>query len=186
MKEVFEKIKKRIEEKREYYYLNDDVFDTIAVEALDFACDVLDEEVKALNDGWISVEERYPDTDNYILLSLSNFSIPIVGRYEEDENGGAFYAGDEDETLVSQDLFVNAWMPLVKPYRPDEEAPVRTNGDRIRSMSNEELTQQILCPYDTAGAPADIMPCVKEDGTMEFASQETCRKCMMEWLERKI
>ena len=53
MKEVFEKIKKRIEEKREYYYLNDDVFDTIAVRALDFACDVIDEEVKALNDGWI-------------------------------------------------------------------------------------------------------------------------------------
>ena len=71
--------------------------------------------------GWIPVEERYPDTDKYILLSLSNFSIPIVGRCEEDEDGGAFYAGDEDETLVSQDLFVNAWMLLVKPYRPEEE-----------------------------------------------------------------
>lgn len=73
------------------------------------------------NDGWIPVEERYPDTDNYILLSFSNFSIPIIGRYEEDENGGAFYCGDEDITLVSQDLFVNAWMLLVKPYRPEEE-----------------------------------------------------------------
>lgn len=106
------------------------------------------------NTGWIPVEERYPDTANYILLSFSNFSIPIVGRYEEDENGGAFYAGDEDETLVSQDMFVNAWMPLVKPYRPDE-LPARTNGDRIRSMSNEELAQHILCPYDITGAPAD-------------------------------
>lgn len=77
--------------------------------------------LKTLNDGWIPVEERYPDTDKYILLSFSNFSIPIVGRYEEDENGGAFYAGDEDETLVSQDMFVNAWMPLVKPYRPKGE-----------------------------------------------------------------
>ena len=73
------------------------------------------------NIGWIPVEERYPDTDNYILLSFSNFAIPIIGRYEEDENGGAFYAGDEDVTLVSQDLFVNAWMPLVKPYRPEGE-----------------------------------------------------------------
>ena len=74
-----------------------------------------------MNNNWIPVEERYPDTDTYILLSLSNFSIPIVGRWEEDEDGGAFYAGDEDETLVSQDMFVNAWMPLVKPYRPEEE-----------------------------------------------------------------
>lgn len=73
------------------------------------------------NAGWIPVEEKYPDTDEYILLSLSNFSINIIGRYEEDENGGAFYCGDEDITLVSQDLFVNAWMPLVKPYRPEGE-----------------------------------------------------------------
>ena len=73
-----------------------------------------------MNNNWIPVEERYPDTNKYILLSFSNFTIPIIGRYEEDENGGAFYAGDEDETLVSQDLFVNAWMPLPKPYREEE------------------------------------------------------------------
>ena len=72
------------------------------------------------DDGWIPCEDKYPDTDKYILLSFSNFSIPIIGRYEEDENGGAFYAGDEDETLVSQDMFVNAWTPLPKPYREDE------------------------------------------------------------------
>lgn len=84
--------------------------------------DIIEEQPTVSVDvGWIPVEERYPDTDTYILLSLSNFSIPIVGRWEEDEDGGAFYAGDEDETLVSQDLFVNAWMPLVKPYRPEGE-----------------------------------------------------------------
>ena len=31
------------------------------------------------------------------------------------------FAGDEDEPLISQDLFVNAWMPLPKPYKPKEE-----------------------------------------------------------------
>ena len=77
------------------------------------------EEYKS-NDKWIPVEEKYPDTDEYILLSFSNFTIPVIGRYEKDENGGAFYCGDEDETLVSQDLFVNAWMPLVKPYKLEE------------------------------------------------------------------
>ena len=72
------------------------------------------------NNGWIPCSERLPENDNYILLSFENFSIPIVGRYEEDENGGAFYAGDELETCVSQDLFVNAWQPSPEPYQKGE------------------------------------------------------------------
>lgn len=90
-------------------------------ECVEYLKSNVSEKLTSSNAGWIPVEERYPNTDTYTLLSLSNFSIPIVGRYEEDENGGAFYAGDEDVTLVSQDLFVNAWMPLVKPYRPEGE-----------------------------------------------------------------
>jgi len=34
------------------------------------------------------------------------------------EEGGAFYVGDDEESCISQDLFVNAWIPLPKPYRP--------------------------------------------------------------------
>lgn len=69
---------------------------------------------------WIPVEDISKEVTEYILLSFENFTIPIVGRYEEDENGGAFYAGDEDETLVSQGMFVNAWRPLPKNYRKEE------------------------------------------------------------------
>ena len=71
--------------------------------------------------GWILCDERYPDTDKYILLSFANFSVPLVGRYEEDEEGGAFYIGDEEKSCVSQDLIVNAWMPLPKCYKEVEE-----------------------------------------------------------------
>ena len=68
------------------------------------------------NPVWYSV----PPDNGYVLLSFANFSIPIVGRYEIDEDGGgAFYAGDEDETLVSQDMFVNAWMELPKKYNEE-------------------------------------------------------------------
>lgn len=73
------------------------------------------------NNGWIPVEERLPDTNDYILLSFSNFTIPAVGRYEVEEDGsGAFYIGDELETCVSQELFVNAWQPLPEPYKECE------------------------------------------------------------------
>lgn len=71
---------------------------------------------------WNPVEEQLPETSDYILLSFANFSLPAVGRYERNEDGsGAFYLGDcdEEDTCVNQDLFVNAWMPLPEPYRPE-------------------------------------------------------------------
>ena len=61
---------------------------------------------------WIPcITEQYPENGKYVLLSFANFSVPCVGRYEEDEEGGAFYIGDDDESCVSQDMIVNAWMP---------------------------------------------------------------------------
>jgi len=70
---------------------------------------------------WASPEEP-PDEGNYVLLSFANFTLPEIGRYEEDKNGdGAYYLGDEDETCISQDLYVNGWMPLPKTYRPGGE-----------------------------------------------------------------
>ena len=84
--------------------------------------EVLDEVEKEHNNGWIPVGERIPDTNDYILLSFSNFTIPVVGRYEAEEDGsGAFYIGDELETCLSQDLFVNAWQQLPEPYKECEE-----------------------------------------------------------------
>lgn len=79
-------------------------------------------EFETVND-WISCNERYPDIGKYILLSFENFSVPCVGRYEENEEGGAFYIGDDSETCTMNDLIVNAWMPLPKCY---EES---LNGD---------------------------------------------------------
>lgn len=67
---------------------------------------------------WIPcITEQYPENGKYVLLSFANFSVPCVGRYEEDEEGGAFYIGDDDESCVSQDMIVNAWMPLPKCYK---------------------------------------------------------------------
>lgn len=71
---------------------------------------------KEYNDGWIPCSEKFPDNESYILLSFDNFSVPCVGRYKQDESGGAFYIGDDDETCISQELYVNAWQPLPEPF----------------------------------------------------------------------
>ena len=61
----------------------------------------------------------------------------------------------------------------------------KTNGDRIRNMTNEELTKIIQCPYDTAGTE-DIMPCVLDEDEPEFVPYEECQKCMLNWLEKEV
>lgn len=68
---------------------------------------------------WLPADEP-PETDDYILLSFENYSIPLVGRYEVDNEGGAYYVGDDTESCISADLYVNAWMPLPEPYRPEK------------------------------------------------------------------
>ena len=78
---------------------------------------------KRLESGWIPVTERVPENGDYVLMSFENFSLPLVGRYVDDEKlGGAWYLGDcfDEDTCLANDLFVNAWMPLPKPYREDE------------------------------------------------------------------
>lgn len=65
--------------------------------------------------GWHPAENP-PTNEAYILLSFDNFPIPMVGRYEEDEKGGAYYAGDEDTSLISRGAFVNAWSELPDRY----------------------------------------------------------------------
>lgn len=79
------------------------------------------EEIRRQQDApvWIPVEERLPEDNKYILLSFDNFSTPLPGRYEEDQEGGAFYLGSCDRPCICQDLLVNAWQPLPEPYRPE-------------------------------------------------------------------
>lgn len=81
-------------------------------------------DVDKARSGWIPVEERLPENDDFVLLSFENFSLPMVGRYERDEDGGgSWYLGDcnEDDTCVANNLFVNAWQPLPEPYRETAE-----------------------------------------------------------------
>lgn len=67
--------------------------------------------------NWIPVEEKLPDPDKYILVSFFNSSIPMIGRYTVDDNdGGTFRVGDEDDSFGEHGLYVNAWMPLPEPY----------------------------------------------------------------------
>ena len=70
-----------------------------------------------LENMWIPIEQDVPKDSRYVLMSFSNFSVPMVGRYEEDQDGGGnFFIGDDTEPCIKEDLYVNAWMPLPECY----------------------------------------------------------------------
>lgn len=80
-----------------------------------------DLELEEKENGWIPVSERLPDPDKYIAISLDNCDVPAIGRYTvDDEGGGAFKVGDQDESFLELNLFVNAWMPLPNPMKEDD------------------------------------------------------------------
>ncbi len=107
------------------------------------------EERRKLPCNWVS-EETPPETPCYVLLSFDNFSMPLIGRWEENEEGGAFYIGDDEESCISQDLIVNGWMPLPEPYREDEREELKqgypeekAGADALDAGMAADITQAI-------------------------------------------
>lgn len=66
---------------------------------------------------WIPISERLPKDEDYILVSFENSTMPDIARYEENDEGGTFYPGDDEESYSSYGFFVNAWMSLPEPYK---------------------------------------------------------------------
>lgn len=70
---------------------------------------------------WIPCSERLPEDENYILVSFENATMLDIARYEENDEGGTFYPGDDEKSYSSYGIFVNAWMELPEPYRQNDE-----------------------------------------------------------------
>ena len=66
---------------------------------------------------WISCSEKLPEDESYILVSFENCAMPDIARYEENDEGGTFYPGDDEKSYSSYGFFVNAWMSLPEPYK---------------------------------------------------------------------
>ena len=96
----------------------DDTYDVV------IHCETEEEQEKVIerlkSTNWIPVDEKLPDPDEHILVSFENFSLPMIGRYTvDDDGGGTFRVGDENKRFTEHDLYVNAWMELPKCYEED-------------------------------------------------------------------
>ena len=70
---------------------------------------------------WIPCSEKLPEDESYILVSFENATMPDIARYEENDEGGTFYPGDDEKSYSRYGIFVNAWMPLPEPYKQNDE-----------------------------------------------------------------
>lgn len=69
---------------------------------------------------WIPCSEKLPEDESYILVSFENATMPDIARYEENDEGGTFYPGDDEKSYSSYGIFVNAWTPLPEPCREED------------------------------------------------------------------
>ena len=64
--------------------------------------------------------DSFPNDDRQVLVSFSNFSLPMIGRWEvDDDGGGNWYQGDMDDTFLQDGLVVDGWWDL--PKKPEVE-----------------------------------------------------------------
>ena len=91
---------------------------------------------------WIPVTERFPEVNTEVLMSFDVFKPTCVGRYEIDDKGGAFYFINSEEPCMAFGYYVNAWMPMPKPYREEvEEKPVADTGWKDHYMGRFEKVE---------------------------------------------
>ena len=73
---------------------------------------------------WISVSERLPDKNMICLVSVGKFNFTQIAIYSDlmgTINHKIFYQGDYGKNNFQNITeYVNAWMPLPKPYKKGE------------------------------------------------------------------
>ena len=94
---------------------------SLLAEAMEKLARLEDAEDTNVLSRWIPISERLPEDESYILVSFENCTMPDIARYEENDEGGTFYSGDDEKSYSSYGIFVNAWMPLPKRYEEGED-----------------------------------------------------------------
>lgn len=107
--------------------------------------------------------------DGWQLLPLSNnhYEVLRAGKAGR-QNPLVIYSAKSSEHLS----FADRDMPVIGAFLRDQKKP-QTNADRIRSMTDEELAVNMMCPNENGLAEID---CDKNDNC-------NCYECLLKWLK---
>ena len=68
---------------------------------------------------WIPCEERLPKLTEYVLVTIWDDYLEI-GYFDKDEKGTLRFVAQEFEYYGEDVKYIDAWMPLPKPYEAKE------------------------------------------------------------------
>lgn len=123
MKELIENIVERVEKltARLGCWSNDDGFDTELLRKED-VLDIIHEEAKAYNNGWIPCSERLPEIDGNtsdVVLVCTVDGFQHMAFWCDDEKWRYCESGMIKNTMEWTEII--AWQPLPAPYQPKGE-----------------------------------------------------------------
>ena len=79
------------------------------------------------NNGWISVNDRLPETNDEVLTTYLYDDKPNIryvesaGYFDDGEGEGHWYSIWDEHTIGCVRKTRIAWMPMPKPYKPQKE-----------------------------------------------------------------
>lgn len=144
--------------------------------------------------GWIPVTERLPKNNDNVRVTVNRNGkhAVAIGWYNHDKEKWKVCLCHEDDFLYQYGNLVVAWKENTEePYKPEstEKTAKRTNADRIRAMTDEELADTII--KNTLKDLGEIIPFCKnykrcEDmlDSLDGISESMCRECLLEWLNK--
>lgn len=117
---------------------------------------------------WIPVSERLPE-DNIIRVWLS-FTNQYASYVKSAFWNGSYFEHANGKKVKDKPTAWKRYSPL-EPYM-EGEPKKETNADRIRSMTDEELAVNMMCPNENGLAE---IHCDKNDNC-------NCYECLLKWL----
>lgn len=145
------------------------------------------------DNGWIPCSEMLPENNDNVRVTVEkNGDLEVaVGWYNHDKRKWKVCPSDDDEFHYYGYGVVIAWKENTEePYQPGSAEKPRTNADRIRAMTDEELADAII--KNSFNTFAEVITFCKNDekcsdileDSCDGMPEHMCRECLLEWLKK--
>lgn len=194
MNKVFERIKKRIAltateacaYRENIRVISEAELKTILEE--EFVTDI-----NVGNNGWIPVTERLPENNDNVRVTVEkNKRLEVAVGWYNHNKGKWKVCPSDDEEFYYCGYKVVAWKENTEePYNPKsiKKSSKRTNADRIRTMTDEELADVII--KNSCNTFSEVIKFCKNSeecsdmlDSFDEIPESMCKKCLLEWLQQ--
>lgn len=119
--------------------------------------------------------EKWLEKQGYMILPTSKNPYEILRAKKDKDTVIIYQKGDSKEHLSIMDKDY----PLIRKFITESKS--KTNADRIRNMSDEELAS-VLFDSCIESMNLEECPCSGEESDNNKI-REKCKKCILEWLQ---